>query len=143
MKDDVFSVKSLYYSLADRRVELFPHDIVWNSWVPLRISFFAWEATWAKILTLDQLKRRVWRIPNRCYLYKEEEETSDHIFIHCSKACLLWQLIFAHFGIQWVLSCSVREVLLSWHESFVGKKMKKTWKAALLCMFLGFMAGEK
>ena len=40
---------------------------------PPRISLFAWEATWAKILTLDQLKKRGWRIPNSCYLCKEEE----------------------------------------------------------------------
>ena len=132
-KDGAFFVKSSF--LADRRVEPFPHGIVWNSWVPLRISFFAWEAPWAKILTLDQLKKGGWRIPNRCYLCKEEEETSDHILIHRSKAHLLWQLIFALFGIQWVLSCSVREVLLSWHRSFVGKKRKKAWKASPLCMF--------
>ena len=88
-KDGAFSMKSLYSSLVDMRVELFPHGIVWNSWVPLRISFFAWEATWVKILTLDQLKKRGWRILNRCYLCKEEEETSDHILIHCSKARLL------------------------------------------------------
>ena len=113
MKDGAFFVKSFYSSLADRKVELFPDGIVWNSRVSPRISFFAWEATWAKILTLHQLKKRGWRIPNRCYLCKEEEETSDRIPIHCSKARLLWQLIFALFGIQWVLSCSVREVLLS------------------------------
>ena len=95
-KDGAFSVKS-YSSLADKRVE--PHGIVWNSWMPPRISFFAWEATWAKILTLDQLKKRGWRIPNRCYWCKEEKETSDHILIHCSKTRLLWQLIFAPFGI--------------------------------------------
>ena len=134
-KDGAFYVKSFYSSLADRRVEPFPHGIVWNSWVPPRISLFAWEATWVKILTLDQLKKRGWRIPNRCYLCKEEKETCDHILIHCLKARLLWNLIFALFGIQWVLSCSIREVLLSWHRSFVGKNGKKAWKAAPLCMF--------
>ncbi|RVX16269.1 Transcription factor SRM1 [Vitis vinifera] len=41
MKDDTFSVKSFYSSLANRRVELFLYSIVWNSWVSLRISFFA------------------------------------------------------------------------------------------------------
>ena len=51
------------------------------------------------------------------------------------KARLLWQLIFALFSIQWVLSCLVREVLLSWHGSFVGKNMKKAWKAAPLYIF--------
>ena len=34
-----------------------------------------------------------------------------------------------------MLSCSIREVFLSWHGSFVGKKRKKAWKAAPLCMF--------
>ena len=86
-------------------------------------------------MTLDQLKKRGWRIPNRCYLCKEEEETCDHILIHCLKARLLWNLIFALFGIQWVLSCSIREVLLNWHGSFVGKKRKKARKVTPLCMF--------
>ena len=39
-KDGAFSVKSFYSSLVNRRVEPFPYGIVWNSWVPSRISFF-------------------------------------------------------------------------------------------------------
>ena len=52
-KDGDFSVWSFYSSLESRRVEPFPYDTVWNSWVPIRASFFffAREATWAKILT--------------------------------------------------------------------------------------------
>ncbi|RVW87819.1 hypothetical protein CK203_039780 [Vitis vinifera] len=36
-------------------------DMVWlgtKNGAPIRASFFAWEATWAKILTQDQLRRR-------------------------------------------------------------------------------------
>ena len=58
LKNDNFSSKSFYSSLASKQAKPFTHDIVWNSWVPMRVSFFAWEATWARILTLDQLKRR-------------------------------------------------------------------------------------
>ena len=54
-KDDTFSVKSFYSSLANRRLESFPYGILWNCWVP---TIFACEATRARILTLDQLKRR-------------------------------------------------------------------------------------
>ena len=46
-----FSVKS-FYSLASRRAKPFPRSTIWNSWAPRRASFFAWEATWAKILLL-------------------------------------------------------------------------------------------
>ena len=52
LRNGTFLVKSFYSSLHCRRVEPFLHDIVWNSWVPMKV-FFAWEATWARILTLD------------------------------------------------------------------------------------------
>ena len=142
IEDGAFSVKVFYSSLENRRVESFPYGIVWNSWVALRISFFAWEAPCAKILTLDQLKMRGWKIPNKCYLYKEEE-TSDYILIHCSKARLLWQLIFAFFGIQWVMHSLVREVLLIWYKSFVGKRQKKSVESFSVVFVLEFMVGEE
>lgn len=91
----------------------------------MRVSFFAWEATWARILTLDYLKVRGWRIPNRCYMCKEDEETSDYILLHYTKACNLWQLVFVLFGVQWVMHSLVRGFLLSSSGSFVGKKGKK------------------
>ena len=36
---------------------------------------------------------------------------------------------------MWVLSFSVRETLLDWHDSFVGKKHRKVWMTASLCLF--------
>ena len=74
-------------------------------------------------------------MPNRCYICKEEEETSDHILLHCLKACILWQLIFVLFDVQWVMHSSMRGLLLSWGGFLVGRKMKKAWKVALLCLF--------
>ena len=44
-KDGDFSVQSFYSSLASRRMEPFSYGTVWNSWAPVRASFFAWEAT--------------------------------------------------------------------------------------------------
>ena len=32
-KNSIFSVKSFYSSLANRRAELFPYGIIWSSWV--------------------------------------------------------------------------------------------------------------
>ena len=57
-KNGNFSVKSYYSFLVNGGTTPFPHDIVWNSWASVRVSFFAWEATWARILILDQLRRR-------------------------------------------------------------------------------------
>ena len=55
----------------------------------------------------------------------EEEETIDHLVVHCEKARLLWQFLLAIFGVNWVFPKSVYEALLSWQGSFVGKKRKK------------------
>ena len=42
-----------------------------------------------KLLTLDQVQRRGWSLVNRCYLCQLEEESIDHIFLHCVKTKVL------------------------------------------------------
>ena len=36
-----------------------PVKLLWNPLVPTKVGFFAWEAWWSKILTMDQLKKEV------------------------------------------------------------------------------------
>ena len=40
-----FFVKSLYSILEEVRVDPFPSSVVWNAWVPPKVSFFPWEVT--------------------------------------------------------------------------------------------------
>ena len=103
--------------------------------VPLKVGFFAWEASWGKVLTLDQLKKRGRSLANICYLCEEEEETLNHLLVHCSKARMLWDLILAIVGFGWVFPFSVRQVLLAWQGTKVGKKRKKVWRAMPLFLF--------
>ena len=131
----IFSVKFIYNDLSSRRVGLFPHGLIWSPSVPTKVSFFAWEASWGKVLTLDQLKKRGRVLANRCFLCCEEEESIDHIPMHCSKARVLWELLFALFGVTWVLPFSVRDTLIEWRGFILGKKRRKVWKAAPLCLF--------
>ena len=134
-KKGLFTVKSFYSSLVLCNTRLFPSAIVWNLQVPKRVSFVAWEVVWRRIPNLDHLKRRGWFLPNKCYLCKGEEESVNHLLLHCSKATMIQQLIFALFGVQLVMSSSIKDVILSQHDSFVGKKRKKVWNAAPLCLF--------
>ncbi|KAJ9678923.1 hypothetical protein PVL29_020968 [Vitis rotundifolia] len=113
----------------------FPYSNIWSICVPTKVSFFAWEAYWGKVLTLDQLKKRGRSLANRCFLYCMEEESIDHIFIQCSKARVLWELLFALFGVTWVFTSSVRDTLSGWCGFSLGKKHRKVWKAAPLCIF--------
>ena len=43
--------------------------------------------------------------------------------------------MFTLFGVNWVLPLSARDTLLGWFVSFVGKKRRKAWLAAPLCLF--------
>ncbi|KAL6314646.1 hypothetical protein AAG906_026990 [Vitis piasezkii] len=123
-------------SVLEPRIAVpFPWNIIWSPCVPTKVGFFALEASWGKVLTLDQLKRRGWAIANRCFLCCAEEESINHIIIHCSKARVLWELVFVLFGVTWVLPYSARDTLLGWHGSFVGKKHRKAWRATPLCLF--------
>ena len=56
----------------------------------LRVGFFDWEVVWGRILKLDQLKRRGWKIQNKCYLCIGEEKIIDGILFCCMKAIILW-----------------------------------------------------
>ena len=123
--DKGFSVKSMYKGFDVSPALDFPHCLVWNPAAPPKTGVFAWEAAWGKVLTLDQLKRRGMKFANRCFMCEEEEETIDHLLIHCKFAKILWDLFLSIVGISWVFPHSVLNNLLAWQGATVGKKRKK------------------
>ena len=56
----IFGVKDAYILLVAPNDFSFPKKSIWVDKVPTKAAFFAWEATWAQILTLDRLKKRGW-----------------------------------------------------------------------------------
>ncbi|RVW15499.1 putative inactive ATP-dependent zinc metalloprotease FTSHI 1, chloroplastic [Vitis vinifera] len=103
-RSGVFSVKSLYSTLEPGGSALFPYVGIWRACVPPKVAFFTWEASWGKILTLDQLQRRGYSLANRCFLCLAEAETVDHLLLHCVMTRALWNLLFSLFGVERVLS---------------------------------------
>ena len=85
-KSGKFSVKFLFSVLKPGDPFLFPWSIIWSSYVPPKVTFFAWKVTWGKALTLDLVQMRGVLLPNRCFLCHFEEETIDHILLHCARA---------------------------------------------------------
>ena len=78
-------VKSLYKALGSGPSVSFPSNVIWKTCVQPKVSFFGWEATWGKALTLDQLQKKGWHLANRCYLCQMHEESIHHILFHCAK----------------------------------------------------------
>ena len=42
---------------------------------------------------------------------------------------------FLPFGVSWTLLCTVKATLLGWNGGFVGKRHKRAWQMAPLCIF--------
>ena len=89
-KDEVFSVKSLYRALQPVSLASFPLKIIWNSCVQPKLSFFVWEASWGRVLTLDRLQKRGWALTNRCFLCQTCGESIDHLLLHCERTREVW-----------------------------------------------------
>ena len=99
VKEKEFSTKIMYKRLDPSPAIEFPFRSDWNPIVPPTIGFFAWEATWGKVITLDQLKRHGMTFANRCFLCEEDEESIDHLLIHYKSAKMLWNLFCRLLGL--------------------------------------------
>ncbi|RVW53576.1 LINE-1 reverse transcriptase-like [Vitis vinifera] len=53
---DCFRIRGAYNLVAAPNTLAFPGKNIWVDMVPSKVAFFAWEATWEKILTLDRLQ---------------------------------------------------------------------------------------
>ena len=86
------------------------------------------------MLTLDQLKRMGRALANWCFLCEVEEETADNLLLHCMRDRILWELFIAIAGLSWVPPTLFCRHLVG-KDVPVGKKCKKVWLAAALCLF--------
>lgn len=83
-----FSIKSLFRFLTQSHdVTSFPSDLVWKGSAPLRVQTSIWIVTLNRMNTMDLLQRRwpyIALSPSICVLCGADEETDNHIMIHCN-----------------------------------------------------------
>ena len=73
-KNGMYTIKENYKMIEVGNPKVVPLNLFWNSYVPLKMRFFAWEAWWGKILTMKQLKNRGFHLASRCPLCGKAEE---------------------------------------------------------------------
>ena len=64
-----------------------------------------------------------------------DEENVNHLLIHCTVASVLWGIVLSLFGAQLVFPETVKEAVISWKGSFVGKRREKIWRSIPLFIF--------
>ena len=133
-KNGSFSVKSSFDLLEGRRQQSVPIKMLWNPIIPTKVGFFAWEVWWGKILTMDQLKKRGFSLASKCALCGKDEESLEHLFIHCPKVWCMWTAIFSLSGGGWVCPFLVKDLILGWLQLPLRKKDAKLWRTVPLCL---------
>ena len=112
-----FSVKSLYTAIKINQSGC-PFKKLWFIKVPAKIKVFLWLVTKRSILTRDVLKNRGWEGCTKCP-FCSNEESIDHIFIHCPLARYIWSVVECAFDIK----TDFRTV-----EDIVGWVFSLSWK---------------
>ncbi|XP_026451945.1 uncharacterized protein LOC113352327 [Papaver somniferum] len=105
---DTFTIANAYSTLEDGGLLRFPNKQLWNSKVPLKMSFFAWTLCYKREPTLDSLFRAGLVQDENCLMCHQFAETNDHLFFHCKTAHAIWSYFFTSFGVYWVLASDVK-----------------------------------
>lgn len=117
-KKGKFTTKSLYNEIGGFSSRSFPLSGIWIPGIPSKVAFFMWTVFLDKVLTLDHLQSRGWNLPNRCIMCLKEEESVDHLFLHCDMAHMVWSFFLSHLCISWSFPFSFSDFVQGWrmHE---------------------------
>ena len=59
---------------------------------------------------MDNLRRRHILPVNACLLYLADEESVDHLLVHCKQSKALWSAILEEFNYSWVMPQSLPDL---------------------------------
>lgn len=132
-KNEDFSVKSFKtkMSLASPNPHLSPLRTLWKKLVPHRVEIFTWLAVLGKLNTRVKLVK-LQIIPESeisCVLCGESPECSNHLFLHCSFSCEIWQWWLKIWEVAWVFPSDLRNAFIQWKSPLSNSFFKRVWAA--------------
>ena len=98
-----FEIRSFYDKISGTSLSSFPWKEIWKVNIPKRVAFFMWTAAHGWIFTFDNLMLQGLFLANRCCICCRNEESVDHLLLHCHVAHSLWVQMLQVFKIQWVM----------------------------------------
>lgn len=95
-----FSVRSFYDVLIREQAIVSGWKFYCNKLVLPEVAVFCCVARFEKILTVDNLKKRCHILMNGCLLFLVEEESPNHLLIHCNFSTRIWAEILNIFWLR-------------------------------------------
>ncbi|CAN0881468.1 Putative ribonuclease H protein At1g65750, partial [Linum grandiflorum] len=112
-----FSVRSLRIKCASNKfpgVPGFPHSSIWMPIVPSKVQCFCWMTFHKKIGTVDNLQRRGLQMVNRCALCLCDNESVDHLCLHCKFSSSVWAKVSSRLSIYGPISSDCPGFIAAW-----------------------------
>jgi hypothetical protein len=135
-EDGCFSVKSMYEKLqglmlVDEMVaedEKLVFSQIWKSPAPLKVVAFSCRLLLDRIPTRVNLQVRnvlPLEAPLACVLCESGEETSNHLFLHCSVASTVWMKISNWLDFNFLIPPNLFTHCLCWNGWERNKKVRR------------------
>jgi len=65
---------------------------------------------------------------------KKHGESVDHLLLHCDVARVVWSSFYSLFGVEWVMSSSVLDLLRGCGTLLGCDPINRIWKQVPLCV---------
>lgn len=94
----IYSAKSAYEALFIGAIQFRPWERIWKSWAPGKCKFFMWLVAHDRCWTADRLARKGLPHHEHCLLCDQEEETINHLLLHCVFSREVWFRVLQGLG---------------------------------------------
>lgn len=134
-RSEIFSTKSVFSALS--KCEEVPGlDVIKRIWkvkVLIKVKVFAWLMSLGKLNSQDNFqRRRLFQMLSLswCVLCKRDEESINHMFVHCSFSLRVWARVLSELNLVGVTPKSALELLGFGQGLYVDKIVKLSWEMA-------------
>lgn len=129
-----FLLNLIYKVFSGQQHVSFPWKSIWRAFVPSKVAFFTWTATFGKILTTKNLRKRGMVVMEWCFMCKKNDESIDHLLSHCEVARELWAGVLSRAGLSWVMPMRVVDLLACWNSRHRSSQLAAAWRMISLCI---------
>ena len=124
-KSSQYSASATYKRLCVGRVEFGASEWIWKSKAPLKCKIFAWLAIQYRLWTSDRRARHNLQAQTSpCFVCLQEEDTVDHLLLHCVYAREVWFRCAQELGVSLPTPSGLDRLEPWWHASRMSFRME-------------------